>query len=67
MFEVVDCATRESEGRFFGSYVEAVEYGESGEPGTLFEVWTVADDEHRTRMVLHGRHRVREAAVMREP
>lgn len=66
MFEVVTAETRESEG-YFRTYVEAVEFGMTAEPGTLFEVWTVADDEPRTRMVLHGRHRVQEVAAMREP
>lgn len=60
MFEVVNGETGESDG-YFRSYVAAVEFGLTGEPGTLFEVWQVADDAARTRVLLHGRHRIPDA------
>jgi hypothetical protein len=48
MLEVVNTKNRESDG-YFGSYSDAVEFGlTADEP---FEIWQVADDENRTRML----------------
>jgi hypothetical protein len=47
-FEVVTPTTREGDG-YFCSYSEAVEFGLTA--GAPFEVWQVADDASRTRVV----------------
>jgi hypothetical protein len=57
-WEVVHATTRESAG-YFANYVDAADAADHSEPGEFFEVWTVADDATRTRMVRHGVHRAR--------
>jgi hypothetical protein len=47
MYEVVNPATRESDG-YFQTYSDAVEFGLTD--WQAFEIWAVADDEYRTRV-----------------